>query len=145
MGEPWDTGSCSRLYAAGYRPSFISTNCRCGLVKVRATDSIMVAASDLDGVLAGRAPGCARARRSRSRPGNSWNFDCAALPASAIALRTASRGLGADHVRDAPHRLDPGRVEVADHVVEAEHATALDEPFLLVHAPILGAGSVSRP
>ena len=87
---------------------------------------------------------CTRSKKSQS-PGNSWNFDCAALPASAIALAHRLARLRTDHVRDLPDRLDPGRVEVADHVVEAEHSTALDEPFLLVHAPILGGAVVPRP
>ena len=68
-------------------------------MKVRATLSIMVAASTSTASSRVGATMCTRSKKSQS-PGKSWNFDCAALPASAIALRTPSRGLGADHVRD---------------------------------------------
>jgi len=52
--------------------------------------------------------------------------------------------LGADHPRDLPNRLNPCRIEVADHIVESEHAATLDEPLLLVHAPILAARAFTR-
>ena len=108
-------------------------------MNVRATDSIMVAARILDGVLAGRGPDVhALEEVAVAREQLELRLRRTACERHRAPYRLA--GLGTDHVRDAPDRLDPRRVEVADHVVEAEHTTALDEPFLLVHAPILGGG-----